>query len=72
MSPDSADTNERVIRILKDLGEASTKEIVAEASKESSECKDRVPTALINLEQEGLISKRFSKEKKGYVWKLVS
>lgn len=72
VSLESPDTKERVIRILKDLGEATTNEIIAEASKESDECKDRVPSNLIVLESEKVVAKRFSREKKGYVWTLVS
>ncbi|MHA2320180.1 MAG: DUF4386 domain-containing protein [Candidatus Thorarchaeota archaeon] len=72
MSLESPDTKDRVIRILQDLGEATTDEIIAEASKESNECKDRVPSNLIILESEEVVIKRFSKEKKGYVWTLIS
>lgn len=72
MSPESAGTKERVIRILEKMGEATTAEIIEEASKESQECKDRVPANLILLEGEGAITKRLSKEKKGYVWSLTS
>ena len=68
---ESPDTKERVIRILQDLGEATTDEIITEASEESDECKDRVPSNLIVLESDGVVTKRFSKEKKGYVWTLV-
>ena len=66
-----SDSKSRVINILKDLGEATTKEIIAEASKESLECKDRVPRTLKVLETDNEVTKRFSKEKKGYVWTLV-
>ncbi|UCE09679.1 MAG: DUF4386 domain-containing protein [Candidatus Thorarchaeota archaeon] len=68
---ESPDTKERVVRILERLGEATTSEIIHEASKESDECKDRVPKNLIALENERVIAKRLSKEKKGYVWSLV-
>jgi hypothetical protein len=68
MSLESPDTKERVVRILQKLGEATTDEIITEASKESNECKDRVPNNLIILENEEVVTKRFSKEKKGYVW----
>ncbi|MHA2142462.1 MAG: DUF4386 domain-containing protein [Candidatus Thorarchaeota archaeon] len=71
MDLESPDTKERVIRILERLGEATTSEIIEEASKESNECKERVPSNLILLETEELVSKRLSKEKKGYVWTLV-
>jgi hypothetical protein len=69
---ESPDTKDRVIRILENLGEATTTEIITEAAKESDECKDRVPSNLIALETDEVVTKRFSKEKKGYVWTLVS
>jgi len=72
MNLESPDTKERVIKILRHLGEATTSEIIEEASKESNECKDRVPRNLIILENEEVVTKRLSKEKKGYVWSLVS
>jgi hypothetical protein len=68
---DDDDSKSRVIKILSAMGEATTAEIVAEASKESGECKDRAPRTLRALESESLVMKRFSKEKKGYVWTLV-
>ncbi|MFX1261900.1 MAG: DUF4386 domain-containing protein [Promethearchaeota archaeon] len=71
MDLESPDTKQRVIRILERLGEATTSEIIEEASKESDECKDRVPRNLILLEQEQRITKRLSREKKGYVWTLA-
>ncbi|MHA2273547.1 MAG: DUF4386 domain-containing protein [Candidatus Hodarchaeales archaeon] len=72
MDLESPDTKERVIRILERLGEATTSEIIDEASKESDECKDRVPKNLTLLENEEVVTKRLSREKKGYVWTLVS
>ena len=66
-----SDSKTRVIKILKNLGEATTKEIIAEASKASLECRDRVPRTLKALENDNEVSKRFSKEKKGFVWTLV-
>lgn len=68
---ESPDTKARVIKILERLGEATTKEIIEEASKESKECKDRVPGNLVLLEREEVVTKRLSKEKKGYVWTLA-
>jgi len=65
------DSKTRVIKILKNLGEATTTEIIAEASKASLECRDRVPRTLKALENDNEVSKRFSKEKKGFVWTLV-
>ncbi|MHA1480582.1 MAG: hypothetical protein ACTSQZ_04070 [Candidatus Thorarchaeota archaeon] len=66
------DSKSRVIRILRNLGEATTKEIIVEASKASLECKDRVPRTLKALEMDNEVTKRLSKEKKGFVWTLVS
>jgi hypothetical protein len=68
---DDDDSKSRVIRILENLGEATTTEIIAEASKESVECKDRVPRTLVTLERNNQVMKRLSKEKKGYVWTLT-
>ncbi|MHA2085573.1 MAG: DUF4386 domain-containing protein [Candidatus Thorarchaeota archaeon] len=72
MDLESPDTKQRVIRILERLGEATTTEIINEASKESDECKDRVPRNLTLLEKEEVVTKKLSREKKGYVWTLVS
>jgi hypothetical protein len=66
------DPKETIAMILKDLGEATTTEIIEESSRVSAECKDRIPEALRALESEEVVTKRFSKEKKGYVWTLVS
>lgn len=72
MTPDLSDTRTTVIKILTALGEATTAEIMDEASKVSPGCKDRVPRTLTALENDKVVSKRISKEKKGYVWTLVS
>ena len=58
--------------ILEELGEATTTEIIEESAKVSAECKDRIPEALKALESDNKVTKRLSKEKKGYVWTLVS
>ena len=65
------DPKETISMILADLGEATTAEIIDESSRVSAECKDRIPEALVTLEAEEKVTKRFSKEKKGYVWSLV-
>jgi len=49
-----------------------TTEIIEESAKVSAECKDRIPEALKALESDNKVTKRLSKEKKGYVWTLVS
>ena len=71
MDLESPDTKARVVQILERLGEATTSEIIDEASKASSECKDRVPSNLVLLEKDGVVTRRLSKEKKGYVWTLA-
>lgn len=65
------DPKETITMILKVFGEATTAEIMDQSSKVSTECKDRIPEALRVLESEGKVTKRFSKEKKGYVWSLA-
>jgi len=60
-----------ITTILKSIGEATTVEITEAASKISAECPDRVPATLGSLEMQNVVTKRFSKEKKGYVWSLV-
>ncbi len=65
------DSKSRLRRILKNLGEATTAEIVAEATKDSDECKDRAPRTLRAMELDGEVTKKFSKEKKGFVWSLT-
>ena len=66
------DPKETITMILKDLSEATTAEIMDESSRVSAECKDRIPEALSTLELDQKVTKRFSKEKKGYVWSLVT
>ncbi|NHI88095.1 MAG: hypothetical protein EAX87_01160 [Candidatus Thorarchaeota archaeon] len=66
------DPKETITMILKEFGEATTAEIMDQSSKVSAECKDRIPEALVFLESEGKVAKKLSKEKRGYVWSLVS
>ncbi|MFX1560939.1 MAG: hypothetical protein ACFFBL_10165 [Promethearchaeota archaeon] len=65
------DPKETITTILMEIGEATTAEIIDESAKVSAECADRIPEALRSLEEEKKITKRLSKEKKGYVWSLV-
>ena len=65
------DPKETISMILEQIGEATTAEIMNESSMVSTECKDRIPDALRILESEGKVTKRLSKEKKGYVWSLA-
>ncbi|MFW9914582.1 MAG: DUF4386 domain-containing protein [Candidatus Thorarchaeota archaeon] len=57
--------------LLAEVGEATTAELIEEASRVSRECKDRIPRTLIALEEENQITKRISKEKKAIVWTLA-
>ncbi|MFW9805988.1 MAG: hypothetical protein ACFFFK_04605 [Candidatus Thorarchaeota archaeon] len=66
------DPKETITMILKEFSEATTAEIMDQSARVSAECKDRIPEALRVLESEGKVTKRFSKEKKGYVWLLVT
>jgi hypothetical protein len=66
------DPRETIAMILEELGEATTAEIVDESARVSAECKDRIPEALAALEEENKVTKRLSREKKGYVWTLVN
>ena len=65
------DPKETITMILKQMGEATTTEIIDESSKVSAECKDRIPEALSAMEAENRVTKKLSREKKGYVWTLV-
>lgn len=66
------DPKRTITLLLEELGEATTAEIVEEASRVSRECKDRIPRTLIALEEEKKVTKRISKERKAIVWTLVS
>jgi hypothetical protein len=65
------DPKETITMILEEMGEATTTEIMEESSRVSAECKDRIPEALSAMEAENRVTKKLSKEKKGYVWTLV-
>jgi hypothetical protein len=72
MTMNRPDSKKTITMILGDLGEATTAEIIDEASLVSRDCKDRIPKTLIALEKDKKVIKRISKEKKGFVWTLVS
>ena len=60
-----------ILLFLKDMGEATTEELISEAEILGiAECRDRVPSAIADLNSEGLLNKRLSKEKKAIVWSL--
>ena len=64
-------TRRLIMFTLQDLGEATTEELITEAETLGiAECRDRVPSAIADLSDEGLLIKRLSKEKKAIVWTL--
>jgi hypothetical protein len=66
------DPKETITMLLKEMGEATTTEIMDESERVSAECKDRIPETLKNMEEENLVAKKLSREKRGYVWSLVT
>lgn len=63
-------TKHLVLLLLKDMGEATTAEIVHEAAFISAECKDRVPAAIAGLNRAGMLNKSISREKKAIIWRI--
>jgi len=68
---DTTTSKELVLLLLKDMGEATTEELITEAEIMGlDECRDRVPVAIADLNSDGLLNKKLSKEKKAIVWSL--
>ena len=68
----SDESKEKVLNLLKEIGESSTAEIIDIAiSKLTGRCKDLVPVILVVLEKEKKVSRRISKEKKAIVWSVI-
>ncbi|MHA1946108.1 MAG: DUF4386 domain-containing protein [Candidatus Hodarchaeales archaeon] len=74
LSNELPDPKRTITKILEEIGEATTKEIIDEVSRvaRSPECKDRIPGTLVALEKDKKVVKRISKERKAIVWKLVT
>ena len=72
MSIKSLEKSRKLIMfVLQDMGEATTEELIAEAETLGiAECRDRIPSAIADLNAEGLVNKKLSKEKKAIVWSL--
>lgn len=51
---------------------ASTEELINYVSNQDAECRDKVPQALISMVKEKKIAKAISKEKKGFIWYILS
>ena len=71
MSSNSDESKEKILNILRELGESSTAEVIHSASKLEGRCKDLVPVILVVLEKEKKVSRRISKEKKAIVWSII-
>ena len=64
-------TKRLILLLLNDMGPSSTEELIGEAETLGiAECRDRVPGAIADLNSEGKLTKKLSKEKKAIVWGL--
>ncbi len=70
MSMKDQDTTQTlIIEFLKDMKEATTVELIKEAETLGiAECADRIPSALVELNSQGLVKKQISREKKAIIW----
>ena len=71
MSANSDESKEKILNILKEIGESSTAEVINSASKLEGRCKDLVPVILVVLEKEKKVSRRISKEEKAILWSII-
>ncbi|MFX1537004.1 MAG: hypothetical protein ACFFDI_22540 [Promethearchaeota archaeon] len=68
---DQDKTQTLIIELLKDMKEATTVELIREAEMLGiSECSDRIPAALAELNSQGSVKKQISREKKAIIWTL--
>ena len=68
---DQDTTQTLIIEILKDMGKATTIELIKEAETLGlAECTDRIPSALVELSAQGSVKKQISREKKAIIWTL--
>ncbi len=64
-------TKRLILLLLNDMGPSSTKELITEAETLGiAECRDRVPGAIADLNAQGMLTKKLSKEKKAIIWGL--
>lgn len=64
-------TKRLILLLLKDMGQATTEELINEADALGiAECRDRVPSAIADLKDDGKINKTLSREKKAIIWSL--
>ena len=69
---DTAKTKRLILLLLEDMLEATTEELITEAETLGiAECRDRVPSSIADLYDEGLVKRELSKEKKAIVWSLA-
>ena len=71
LSSNSDESKAKILNLLKELGEASTAEVIEEASKLTGRCKDLVPVILVVLEKEKKVRRKISKEKKAIIWSVA-
>ena len=67
----SDESKAKILNLLKELGEASTAEVIEGASKLTGRCKDLVPVILVVLEKEKKVRRKISKEKKAIIWSVA-
>ena len=68
---DTAKAKRLILLLLEDMLQATTEELITEAETLGiAECRDRVPSSIADLYDEGLVKRELSKEKKAIVTKL--
>ena len=61
---------DRIVEILKEMGEMSTSEIEREFTKKGESCPDGAVKHLMRLKAKGMVTSRIDREKKGWVWNI--
>ena len=69
---DTAKAKRLILLLLEDMLNATTDELIAEAEALGiAECRDRIPSSIADLYEEGLLKRELSKEKKAIIWRLA-
>ncbi|UCE12754.1 MAG: hypothetical protein JSV04_11235 [Candidatus Heimdallarchaeota archaeon] len=74
LEEDTSGTEKWIEVVLKDLGEATTVEIIERVSMFNQDCADRIPMVLTQMRIEGKVSYRVAPTKEGrqnIFWKLL-
>ena len=61
-----------ILYYLEEPGPATTEDLILWVSDQAEECRDKVPHALLSLAKEKKVTKIISKERKGFVWRIVT